>query len=207
MTGWDYPTNEDGTPDERALMKASAARLWTFPPGDGVEEVKVGEFAQADFRPFIDAIGMWVKAIASTSGTPPYAFLLGDMINVAADSLARIDGIKTTKLRAHARQLGEAWEDVLRFALALEGNPKASDTSSSVVWGEFEERTVTEQANLAQIFKNLGAPDEVVYATLPGVSQQEALRWVRQAQAAQLMAAASTPIPAPTPPTVSAPAP
>jgi hypothetical protein len=60
--------------------------------------------------------------------------------------------------------------------------------SSSIVWGEFEERTATEQANLAQIFRQLGAPDEVVYATLPGVDQQEAARWVRQANAAALMA-------------------
>jgi hypothetical protein len=79
VTGWDYPTLDDGTPDKKALMKASAARLWAFSEDDATGDggIKVGEFAQADFQPFLSAIDMWVKAIAAGSGTPPYAFLLG----------------------------------------------------------------------------------------------------------------------------------
>lgn len=189
VTGWDYPTNPDGTADKAALQKASAARLWTFKD----ENVKVGEFSQADLRPFLDAVTAWVKVIASTSGTPPYAFLLGDMINVAADSLARIEGIQTGKVKAHARAFGDFWaKEVMRLALKVEQNPKAADPSTSVVWGEFEERTATEQGNLATIFKNLGAPLEVVFAMLPGVSQQEAARWVTQQAADAILGTLAT---------------
>lgn len=188
VTGWDYPTLPDGSPDRAAIHKASAARLWTFQPGDvGDEPIKVGEFSQADFRPFIDATLMWVKVMASTSGTPPYAFLLGDMINVAADSLARIEGIQTAKVRNHARTLGADAAEVIRLALKVENNPKANDPAIRTVWGEFEERTATEQANLAVQAKALGAPDDVVFAMLPGVDQAEARRWVEQARAARLV--------------------
>lgn len=188
VTGWDYPTHENGTPDRAAMVKAGAARLMVFDA-----DTKVGEFSQADFRPFIDTIDMWVKAIATTSGTPPYAFLLGNMINVAADSLARIEGIQTGKLLAHSRTFGEAWVEVMRMALTIEGNKKAKDPSITVVWGEFEERTATEQANLAQMAKSLGAPAEAAFALFPGVDQTEAKRWKTEALADGLRVAAVAP--------------
>lgn len=203
-TDWDPPLNVDGSPDRTAILKASAARMAVFNSTQEGKSPSVGEFAQADFRPFIDVVGMFVKEIATTSGTPPYAFLLGDMINVAADSLARIEGIQTRKVKAHARELGEAWLEVLQLAFKMEGNPKATDPTAAVVWGEFEERTATEQANLAQIARGLGAPLEAVFAMLPGIDQTEAQRWVREAIADEMRAAAVAPAvqipPAPAPP-------
>lgn len=202
VTGWGAPTKPDGTPDADQVKKASAALLWTFEDPD----VKVGEFSQADLRPFLEVVTAWVKVIASTSGTPPYAFLLGDMINVAADSLARIEGIKAGKVKAHARNFGESFAEIIRAALAVEGNPKASDTAAAVVWAEFEERTATEQAALAVTMRDLGAPKEVTFSTLPGVSQAEAARWVTSSLADDLRAAALLPVVPPAAP-VAAPAP
>lgn len=188
-TGWDYPTLEDGTtPDKAALQKASAARLWAFDDPD----VSVGEFSQADFQPFLKAVQEDVKVLAAQSATPPYAFLLGDMINVASDSLARIEGSHLATVRALADQLSEAFVEVMRLALSVEGDPRAADPSLSVVWGEFEQRTATEQANLAQIMAGLGAPAEKVYAALPGVDAAEAARWAEQATSDLLLASALT---------------
>lgn len=198
-TDWDVPLGVDGKPDRDLMLKAAASRLQVFNSTSEDKTPKVGEFAQADFRPFIDVVGMFVKEIATTSGTPPYAFLLGDMINVAADSLARIEGIQTRKVKAHAREFGEAWLEVLQLGFLMEGNPKAVDPTASVVWGEFEERTATEQANLAQIARGLGAPLEAVFAMLPGINQVEAKRWVTQGIADQLRTAAVTPEPVPVP--------
>lgn len=192
-TDWDYPTNEDGTPDKAAMVKASAARLMVFNSGDEGLSPKVGEFAQADFTPFLKAVQEDVKVIATTSATPPYAFLLGDMVNVAADSLARIEGTHIANVRSLADQVSEAFVEMQRLALMMEGDDRWTDPTLSVVWGEFEQRTATEQANLAQIMKGLGAPDEVVYATLPGVDQAEAARWVTQQNARRLQQAALNP--------------
>jgi hypothetical protein len=184
VTGWAPPMLEDGvTPDKHALMKASAASMWIFDDPD----TRVGDFSQADFAPFITAIDRDVKSIAASSGTPPYAFLLGDMINVAADSLARIEGRQVAKVRAHSRHLGEAFEEVIRLALKVEGSPKAGDMASSIIWADFEERTATELANLATTMKELGAPAAEYFAVLPGVDQQQAARWGAQRTALDLM--------------------
>lgn len=191
VVGWEAPTNPDGTPDRYALLKAAAGKLWTFDDPD----VKVGEFAQADLRPFLEVNLATVKAMAATSATPPYAFLIGDMVNVAADSLARIEGAHTAKVRAHAATFSEFWQEVLSLGLQVEGNPKWTDTATSVVWGDIEQRTATEQIGVAQALKNLGAPSEAVFAALPDVDQATAARWAREARAAQLVANAAAPIP------------
>ena len=197
VTGWDYPMKPDGTPDRAQMAKASASRFMTFKPAEvGTEPVKVGEFSQADFRPFIDAVMLWVKVLASTSGTPPYAFLLGDMINVAADALARIEGVLTSKVGSLASAAGADAAEIIRLALLVEGNPKAVDPTITTVWGEFEERTATEQAGLAKTAKEMGAPDEAAFAMLPGVDQVEARRWTDQKRADALVADALA-VPAP----------
>ena len=204
-TDWDYPTLPDGTADKAAMVRASAARLMVFNNEDGTTP-KVGEFAQADFRPFLDVIEFWINTISTTSGTPPYAFTLGNMMNVAADMMARIEGIQSDKLKIHSRSFGEAWSEVMRLALLIEGNEKAADPVISVVWGEFDRRTATEQANLAQVANNLCAPKSSVFAMFPGVDQAEANRWAVAAIADDLRAAALTPtVAAPAPPAVEAP--
>jgi hypothetical protein len=189
IIGWEPPTNSDGTPDKYALLKASAANIWNF----GDETVKVGEFAQADFRPFIDVNLTHVKEIASTSSTPPYAFLIGDMVNVAADALARIEGNHTAKVLRHATTLGsDFYREVMRLAFKVENNPKALDPAT-VVWADITERTATEQANLAKTAKDLGAPDQAVFAMFPDVDQQEAARWVVEGTANRLIQQAAIP--------------
>lgn len=193
-TGWDYPRNDDGSPNREQMIRMAASRVASFTPLEG-EKVQVGEFAQADFRPFVDIQAMWVKEMAATSGTPPYAFLLGDMINVASDSLARIEGLKVSKMRAHSLELGEALLEILSLAFRMEDNPKADDVTAQVVWREFEERTATEQANLAVLAKSLGAPLGAVFAMFPGVSQVEAQRWVTESIADTLRAAVVAPTP------------
>lgn len=199
-TGWDFPLDDEGKPDKAAMLKASASRLMIFNNDDPATQPKVGEFAQADFRPFLDAIEFWVNTISTGSGTPPYAFTLGQMMNVAADMMARIEGIQSDKLKAHSRSFGEAWAEVMRLALTIEGNPKANDPSIGCVWGEFDRRTATEQANLAMQANALGAPKAAVYGMFPGVDQTEANRWVVEGIADGLRTAATAPPEAPTVP-------
>lgn len=200
VTGWDYPLLEDGTPDKAAIAKAGASRLMVFTkdsmanPMDG--EIKVGEFAQADFRPFVDLMLQWVKFMAATSNTPPYAFLLGDMINVAAESLTRIEGMFIANVRAMSWSLNGGLSEAMRLALTIEGNAKASDPVILPAWAEFEDRSAKEQAEMAKVAFDMGAPLEAVYAMLPGIDAAEASRWARQRRADQMLAAALAPQPA-----------
>lgn len=188
-SNWDYPTLEDGTtPDKAAMLRAAASGLWALQPSDDMRDVKVGEFSQADFRPFIDVIGMWMKVIAAKSGTAPHAFLLGDLVNVASDALARIDARMAAKVRRHHAEMADPWEEVMRLALAIEGDPKAADTSSSIVWADPVERTATEQNMSATTRQSVGAPKRAVFEALPGVDAQEAERWTIEVEAEALLA-------------------
>ena len=186
VTGWDFPTLEDGSPDKTAIQRAGAARMFTFDDPN----VKVGEFSQADFTGFLRAVQEDVKVIAATSSTPPYAFLIGDMINVASDALARIEGTALALVADLADQISAPLVEALRLALLMEGDQRAADDGLTVVWGEFEHRTAAEQTQLAEAADRLGAPKEVVYAMLPGVDQTEAARWRRQRAGAQLLESA-----------------
>lgn len=188
-TGWDYPTMDDGkTPDKRAMQQAAASGLWAlFPDPDSEHDVKVGEFSQADFRPFIDVASMDMKIIAAKSGTAPHAFLLGDLVNVASDALARIDARQAAKVRRHFAEMSDPWEEIMRLALIAEGAEGAGDTSSSVVWADPVERTATEQSMTATTLQTIGAPQQAVFEAMPGVTQQEARRWVIEAQTEALL--------------------
>ncbi|HMX66728.1 MAG TPA: hypothetical protein PKX25_14235, partial [Microthrixaceae bacterium] len=65
--------------------------------------------------------------------------------------------------------------------------PAAADVASSIVWGDFEERTATELAGLATTMRDLSVPDEDVFAVLPGVDQQTAARWAAHKAATDLL--------------------
>lgn len=192
-TNWDMPLKADGTPDRDLMLKMSAARIANFAPKDPTQEVTLGEFAQADFRPFLMAVQDEAKHIATTSGTPPYAFLLGDMVNVAADALARIEGVHIANVGDAADDLDAPTVETLRLALMVEGDPRKDDPSLSVVWREFEQRTATEQLAIAKQLRELGAPDEAVFAAMPDVDQAQAARWANQARGQRLLNAANTP--------------
>jgi hypothetical protein len=193
VTGWDFPLLEDGTPDKAAIAKASAARVMAFSADDpqAADQIRVGEFAQADFTPFGKMMEVWIKVMASTSSTPPYAFLLGDMVNVAADALARIDGEHIASVEYLSRFIGRGEAEVLRLCYLVEGNPKANDPVITTVWGEFENRTGSEQADMAKTLDDVGAPKEAVFGAFKSVDAYQANQWANRNRGQQLLAAAA----------------
>ncbi len=195
VTGWDFPLLPDGTVDKVSVAKASAARVMAFSAGSGedADQIRVGEFSQADFTPFGKMMELWIKFMASTSSTPPYAFLLGDMVNVAADALARIDGEHIASVEFLARRVGRGEAEIMRLCYLVEGNAKAKDPVISTVWGEFENRTGSEQADMAGTLNEVGAPKEAVFGAFKGVSAYQAAQWARTAEGRALLAAANTP--------------
>ena len=103
--GWSPEVDEEtGLPREDQVFKASQAFLWTFAAHP--DEVKVGEFGQADFTQFIKATEADVNAMAAISKTPPH-YLLGAMVNISGDALTARNPGSTAKTKKHARRFGE----------------------------------------------------------------------------------------------------
>ena len=181
--GWDPPRGEDGLPDPNAMLKASQSMLMTF-PGDPTE-VKVGEFAQADFSGFLKAVEGDVTAMAAISQTPPY-YLLGAMENISADGIVATDAGLVAKTRRHCDQFGESWEEVLRLALKAKGDPRADDPSTAVVWRNIEQRTWAQTVDALVKMKELEVPREELWSRLPNATPQDVARW-QASQAADFL--------------------
>jgi hypothetical protein len=175
IIGWTPETDEEtGLPKADAVRSLRESMLWTFDgdPGD----VKVGEFAQAEFTGFIKAVESDVNAMAAISKTPPH-YLLGAMVNISGDALTAAESGLTSKTKKHARNFGARWEDVMRLAAKVAGNPLGEDLAAEVVWADIEHRSWGEQVDAALKMKALGVPLEAIWERLPDVSPQDIVRW------------------------------
>ena len=158
--------------DPNQAMQASMSHLLTFED----ENVKVGEFSQADFTPFIKAVESDVQAMAAATETPTF-YTLGSISNISGDTLKALQDGLISKTEAHRDNFGESWEEVLRLALRAEGDPRATDEASAVLWRDIEHRTWAETVDAALKMLATGVPREAIWAKLPGTTPQDIERW------------------------------
>lgn len=185
IVGW-TPEHDDetGLPKPAAVQAAWNSMLWTFDADPA--DVKVGEFSQADFKSFIEAVEADVNAIAAISKTPPH-YLLGAMVNISGDAMTAAESGLASKSYKHARNFGDRWELVTRLAARQRGMPIADDVSIEVVWADIERRSWGEQVDAALKMQALGVPQEALWERLPAVSPQDILRWRGMANLQRLL--------------------
>lgn len=169
--------------DPNAGVRASMSHLLTFEN----ENVTVGEFSQADFRGFIDAVESDVQAMAAITRTPSF-YTLGSISNISGDSLTALQSGLIAKTEAHRDNFSESWEEVLRLALQAEGDPRSSDQQSMVLWRDIEHRTWAERADAVVKMAAVGVPREALWAMLPNVTPQDIERWRVMAAEEELFA-------------------
>lgn len=187
------------TPDDpNEGMQASMSHLLTFK--DGPQDVQVGEFSQADFSPFLKAVESDVQSMAAITQTPAFYTLGGSISNISGDTLKALQDGLIAKSEAHRDNFSESAEEVLRLSLQAEGDPRANDTSSMVIWRDLEHRTWAETTDAVVKMQALGVPKEALWAMLPNVTPQDIERWKVMAADEALFA----PEP-PTPPFVAVP--
>lgn len=167
-------------------FRAALDRLWVVDDPD----VKFGEFSATDLRPFIDAIEADVTHLAAITKTPPH-YLLGKEVNISAEALKASEAGLVAKTARHRDQFSEAWEEVLRLAVAVRDpkDPRAQDLSSMVLWRDIEQRTWGETVDAVLKMQALGVPQEALWSMLPGVTPQDVARWRTMTAAAAFTAA------------------
>lgn len=153
-------------------MALSMSRLLTFED----ENVKVGEFGQADFSGFIKAVESDVQAMAASTRTPTF-YTLGAISNISADALTALQSGLIAKTEKHRDNFSESWEEVLRLALEVEDDPRATDQTSMALWRDIEHRTWGEQVDAVLKMKSLDVPREALWQMLPNVTPQDIDRW------------------------------
>lgn len=198
--GWEVPRKEDGTPDKRQVAQAGQSGFMAFPHSPN--DLKLGEFDQADFTGFLEADEADVRAMAAISQTPAY-YLLGGIDNVSAEGIIASESGLVTKTIAHRNQFSESWEEVMQLALLMEGNAKAADVQTMAVWRSVEQRTWAQTVDAVVKMQGLGVPQEALWEMLPDVGPQDVLRWRAMTNAAGFGHLVTEEVAAPTAPPVA----
>lgn len=165
--GW-TPAN----PNE--AMKASMSSLWTF--DDSPDDVKLGEFSQADFSPFVAAHEQDVRALGAITQTPLYS--LGQLVNPpSADALQALQSGLVANTKDYRDSFTEAHEEMLRMALRIEGDALAGDFAMSMLWEDIEHVTWAEKSDALVKLSALGVPREELWSRIPGITPADVDRW------------------------------
>jgi Phage portal protein, SPP1 Gp6-like len=159
---------------------------------------RFGAIPESNLRGYLDAVEQDVNMLAAITQTPPH-YLLGQLVNLAADAIKAAEAGLVSKVRGRALHLGENWEDVMRIALGLIGDPGAAEVSAEVIWADPETRSIAQLADALVKLRDLGVPRQVIWE-MYGTTPQEIARW-------KALLAAEAPEPAPAPPPVPPPVP
>ncbi|KUN16507.1 phage portal protein [Streptomyces antibioticus] len=129
-------------------------RLWTTDDA----EVKFGEFAATDLKPYVAAVQSAVQDLAAISRTPPH-YLIGAVVNVSGDALKAAETGLISKVRDRQRSFGESWEQTMRLAFRVLGDEaKATTFTAETLWRDPESRSIAELADAAVKKSTAGVP-------------------------------------------------
>jgi hypothetical protein len=166
-------TFDDGTTKVNVVkpFDVGANRLLTNENPDA----RFGSFTESTLRGYLDAVSQDVEQLAAITQTPPH-YLLGSMVNLSADAIKAAEAGLVSKVSRRALHIGEAWEEVMRIALALTGDPNAGDVAAEVVWKDFETRSEAQLVDALTKMATLGVPTEVLWQKW-GATPQEIEQW------------------------------
>jgi hypothetical protein len=172
VTGLEIPYDPDtGQPIEP--FHAAVDRLFIAEDPN----VKFGEFGITDLANYVKAIEMLIQHIASTSRTPPH-YLLGQSGSFpSGESLKSTETGLVAKARRKQRVFGESWEEVIRLAFKVLGDPRGEIEDSETIWRDPESRTEAEHTDAVVKMGSapIEVPQEVLWEKL-GFSPQEIAR-------------------------------
>ena len=160
---------------EERKLQAQASKLWTFPRDTEHGEVEVGEFSQTDTSGYIEAREASIRHLATMSQTPAHE-LIGQLVNMSADSIAAAEASYRRKLDTRKTTLGESWEQSLELAARIQGLD--TDDEAEVRWRDTEARSFAQTVDgLVKLLPIV--PTEALMEHVPlGQSQKDIEHWV-----------------------------
>lgn len=171
VTGLDVEIDEEtGLP--KKPFEPNQVELWyTTNP-----EARFGDFAETSLSGYLESIAADVQHIAAQTSTPPH-YLLGEMVNLAAEALKAAEASLISKVRDRQKHFGESWEEVFRLAFKLKGDDqRANVLDAEMIWANPEFRTEGQLVDALVKMSTLGVPRKVLWEKW-GASPQEIARW------------------------------
>lgn len=137
-------------------------------------DTKFGSLPATPLDGFIKGEERDLTDLAAVSQTPAFE-LLGQMANMSAEALAAAKSSQTAKSSEVQHQFGESHEQLLRLACHLAGDVEgAADFRAQVRWADTSIRSLAQAADaLGKLATMLGYPPELLWAKIPGITQQD----------------------------------
>lgn len=179
----------DGTPKMRPVepFRLDMDRMLVAPPpSPGDPEPRFGEFSQTDLSPYIKFVEQRLQMAATITRTPHHYILGGQGTYPSGETLNATEVGLVAKVRDKILFAGETWEESIRLAFAVLGDPRGQIMDSEVIWRDPERRTESQHVDAVLKMQSMGIPDEMLWEEL-GFTPQRIAR-IRQlnAQAALL---------------------
>lgn len=156
-TGMDVPVDPE-TKQPIESRKSAMSRVWYAED----DTAKWGEFGSTDLRNFVVAIENFVQSVATQTKTPPhYFYLKGEF--PSGESIKSAETGLVAKVRRKTRFFGEAWEETMRLAFKVKGDPRADAADAETIWGDPESRSESELTDSLVKKRALGVPLEQLW--------------------------------------------
>lgn len=154
-TGIDVEYDDEGKP--KAPFVAGIERLWV----NESPEAKFGDFAASDLKQFLEVKDGFRVDMAVVTGTPIYYFQQTGGQFPSGEALQKAEARFNHKVNDRQESFGQVWEDLMAFALRIEGNKK--DVRLFTEWED--PAPLSEKDKLANLSTkgDLGVPDEKLW--------------------------------------------
>jgi len=159
-----------GTSTEQAKMRLKIEDMLTAEDPD----TKFGSLPATPLDGFIKSHEADLTTLAATSQTPAFE-LLGQMANMSAEALAAAKASQTAKSDERKHTLGESHEQFIRLGCHIKGDSDgAADFKAQVRWADTSIRSIAQAVDaLGKMATMLGFPPELLWAKVPGFTQQD----------------------------------
>ena len=137
-------------------------------------DTKFGSIPATPLDGFIKGEERDLTDLSAASQTPAFE-LLGGMTNLSADALAAAKGSQDAKSEETKHIFGESHEQLLRLGSHQAGDTEAaSDFRAQVRWADTSIRSLAQAVDaLGKMATMLGFPPELLWAKVPGITQQD----------------------------------
>jgi hypothetical protein len=176
VTGMEIPRDPE-TGDPKEPFRTAIDRLWMSENPDA----KFGEFDEASLLNYINAAEADIQHLAAISRTPAH-YLLPHGPMPSGEALKAAETGLVAKVKRRQRFFGESWEEMLRLALLMQGDPRASDVSCETLWQDPESRSDAQTADALVKLAQISVPSEMLWE-LSGFFSPQQIGQMRQQRA------------------------
>lgn len=136
-------------------------------------DAKLMQLAGADLRNFTEVIQTYARQVSILTGIPQHYLGLGGENPTSADAMRASENQLVKRVERHQRGFGEAWERVMRVALAVQGKKVDRATRLETVWRDAATPTLASKMDAAIKGKEAGLYGPDTALKMAGFSLEE----------------------------------